>query len=111
MKFGHEFQAALQDFPEEWQGSIIDYKQLKKAIKKLATELRSWGLDSDTLAQLLPDPDSKDAGPESRRGSASFKYEFNGEMAHLHWGNDLDAMLTFTCRRPDDVHSKAHYIR
>ncbi|KAF2481851.1 SPX domain-containing protein [Neohortaea acidophila] len=54
MKFGQEFQKALAstEFPEEWRGSAIDYKHLKKCIKKINTELESIGLDGETLHHL-----------------------------------------------------------
>jgi hypothetical protein len=81
MKFAHEFQAALIDegFPEHWVNSAVKYGQLKKVIKKVTTELRSLGLDSATLAQLLP-PETTTADSNSRggRGVTSFQYEFNG---------------------------------
>ncbi|KAF4632788.1 hypothetical protein G7Y89_g5328 [Cudoniella acicularis] len=58
MKFAHEFKAALirEGFPPHWVESAVPYGQLKKLIKKVANELQSLGLDSATLARLLPDP-------------------------------------------------------
>ena len=48
MKFGQEYAAALarEDFPQHWLDSAIEYKQLKKCIKKVQRELDSIGLDS-----------------------------------------------------------------
>jgi E3 ubiquitin-protein ligase BAH len=86
MKFGHKFQAALVDegFPEHFVESAVHYRQLKKVIKNVTHELRSLGLDSATLARLLPPETATDL--HGRRGSsvASFQYEFNGrQMSHL----------------------------
>jgi len=54
MKFGHEFEEALagEDFPKEWLHSAIDYKHLKKCIKKVNKELAALGLDAETTIQL-----------------------------------------------------------
>jgi len=86
MKFGHQFQAALveEGFPENWVKSAVHYRQLKKIIKKVADELSSLGLDSATLARLLPVETTTDL--HGRKGSAvtSFQYEFDGrQMSHL----------------------------
>ena len=81
MKFAHEFQAALIDegFPEHWVKSAVDYGQLKKVIKKITVELRSLGLDTATLAQLLPpNTAGTDSNGQSGSGVTSFQYEFNG---------------------------------
>jgi len=54
MKFGHEYEKALanEGFPAEWLPSAIDYKFLKKCIKKVHRELRDIGLDAGTLHHL-----------------------------------------------------------
>ncbi|TVY43868.1 putative RING finger protein [Lachnellula occidentalis] len=87
MKFAHEFQAALlaEGFPEHWVASAVHYRQLKKVIKKVTDELRSLGLDSATLARLLP-PETTTTDLHGRRGGgvASFQYEFNGNKTEFH---------------------------
>lgn len=54
MKFGHEYETALanEGFPPEWVHSAIQYKNLKKVIKKIHNELAALGLDADTLNQF-----------------------------------------------------------
>ncbi|EMD00210.1 hypothetical protein BAUCODRAFT_21852 [Baudoinia panamericana UAMH 10762] len=54
MKFGHEYQKALanEGFPEQWRGSAIDYKYLKKCIKKVHHEMEDLGLDANTIHHL-----------------------------------------------------------
>jgi E3 ubiquitin-protein ligase BAH len=54
MKFGQEFETALAagEFPQHWQDSAIEYKHLKKCINKIRRELKSIGLDAETLAHL-----------------------------------------------------------
>ena len=54
MKFGQEYAAALarEDFPQHWLDSAIEYKQLKKCIKKVQRELDSIGLDAPTIDKL-----------------------------------------------------------
>lgn len=64
MKFGQEYAAALarDEFPQHWLDSAIEYKQLKKCIKKVQRELESIGLDAPTiekLAQWLKTPDEQ----------------------------------------------------
>ena len=54
MKFGQEYQNTLarEDFPQHWRDSAIEYKHLKKCIKKIHRELESLGLDAETLSHL-----------------------------------------------------------
>jgi E3 ubiquitin-protein ligase BAH len=54
MKFGQDYQAALQreEFPRDWVESAISYKKLKKCIKRVQQELNGLGLDQDTLNAL-----------------------------------------------------------
>lgn len=56
MKFGQEFSKALltEGFPEHWLGSAIEYKHLKKIIRRVHDELAATGLDPETLDQLSP---------------------------------------------------------
>jgi E3 ubiquitin-protein ligase BAH len=54
MKFAHDFDEALkrEEYPQEWVDSAISYRQLKKCIKKVQAELKSFGLDAQTLELL-----------------------------------------------------------
>ena len=54
MKFGQEYQQTLasEDFPDHWRESAIQYKHLKKCIKKINRELEAIGLNSETLSHL-----------------------------------------------------------
>jgi hypothetical protein len=66
MKFGQEYQHTLarEDFPQHWRDSAIEYKHLKKCIKKIHCELESIGLDAETLSHLsewVQPPDSNGA--------------------------------------------------
>lgn len=86
MKFAHNFNQALLDegFPQEWVSSAVPYGQLKKVIKKIATELSSLGLDPTTLAQFM---NTEQDIPQPRRGSGDglvgFKYDL-GSTLPLH---------------------------
>ncbi|KAI7333741.1 hypothetical protein KC315_g4114, partial [Hortaea werneckii] len=76
MKFGHEYEKLLasEDFPKEWLGSAIDYKYLKKCIKKIQIELRELGLDTETI-QGLSNPLGAGAA-DSTRVPAGVRHEF-----------------------------------
>jgi E3 ubiquitin-protein ligase BAH len=114
MKFGQEYAAALarEEFPQHWLDSAIEYKQLKKCIKKVQRELESIGLDAPTiekLAQWLHTSDeqqgsdgekskSKDGGVESTPTSDlnSIPEEFTPQLRVLvdsKTGTPLDATL------------------
>lgn len=80
MKFAHEFKEALEreGFPPHWVEAAIPYGQLKKCIKKVERELRSFGLDAQTLGLLVPSNDQKDQN--SNDGTpVGFKYKFAGK--------------------------------
>jgi hypothetical protein len=83
MKFAHEFKEALQreGFPSRWVESAIPYSQLKKCIKKVENELRSFGLDAQTLALLIPHGEESRTNDNQRAGlesSLAFQYSFAG---------------------------------
>ena len=54
MKFGQEYHNVLatEGFPDHWRESAIEYKDLKKCIKRIRHELLDIGLDSETIGQL-----------------------------------------------------------
>lgn len=76
MKFGHEFEEALarEDFPKEWLHSAIDYKHLKKCIKKVNNELAALGLDAETTIQLSKQLDRRD--DEQRKADGAERHEY-----------------------------------
>jgi len=86
MKFAREFRTALvnEGYPAHWVNAAIPYGQLKKSIKKVASELQSIGLDSETLAQLIkPSPEAEpvqEAEPGRRESAAAFQYNFDGKL-------------------------------
>ncbi|KAI5308110.1 hypothetical protein KEM55_006555, partial [Ascosphaera atra] len=51
MKFAHNYAQALQAerYPPQWLDAAIQYKALKKTIKKVENELLSLGLRPDIL--------------------------------------------------------------
>lgn len=80
MKFAHEFKAALvrEGFPAHWVESAVPYGQLKKLIKKVTAELQALGLDSETLAQLVPEID-KNKSSTRKDSDVAFQYDFDGK--------------------------------
>lgn len=105
MKFGQEYAAALasQDFPQHWLDSAIEYKQLKKCIKKVQRELANIGLDAPTiekLAQWLETPEdeskSKDGFSAAKPDLSTIPEEFTPQLRVLvdsRTGTPLDATL------------------
>lgn len=55
MKFAHALMQELEaeGFPPEWQASAIQYKQLKKCIKRVTKELQALGLSAEMLKKLI----------------------------------------------------------
>jgi len=87
MKFAREFRTALvnEGYPAHWVNAAIPYGQLKKSIKKVASELQSIGLDSETLAHLTqPSPEAEpvreETEPERRESAVAFQYNFDGKV-------------------------------
>lgn len=107
MKFGHEYQTALanEGFPEEWVQKAIEYKHLKKCIKKVHKELATMGLDAETLGSIgeliarteTPAPTKvHDYFAGTRPGLASIAEEFTPQLRILvdgQTGNPLEAKL------------------
>ena len=81
MKFGQEFQAALQreEYPREWVDSAISYKKLKKCIKRVQQELLGLGLDQETLNQLWQHVSrSRESEADSSSSDRLLQYGVNG---------------------------------
>ncbi|TKA27091.1 hypothetical protein B0A54_17035 [Friedmanniomyces endolithicus] len=108
MKFNQEYQRVLanEGFPEQWLESAIDYKHLKKCIKKVHRELHGLGLDAKTISHLSGDPDRDESqAPVQHHDFYSVKEphldsipeEFSPQLRVLvdsRTGTPLDATLT-----------------
>ena len=83
MKFAHTYIESLanDDFPEEWQAAAIQYRQLKKCIKRVQGELAELGLTVETLKVLLSEHQQ-----ESADGVPVMKYMFDGGWVALSAG-------------------------
>jgi predicted nucleic acid-binding Zn-ribbon protein len=53
MKYGQQFAEELSGTSAEVQEASIDYKKLKKSIKRIENELQALGLSAEVLKQLL----------------------------------------------------------
>ncbi|KAF8537073.1 SPX domain-containing protein [Trichophaea hybrida] len=96
MKFGHTFNETLssENFPLEWQAAAIQYRQLKKCIKRLQRELSELGLNVDTLKALISESES--------RGSHGAELHFQPKLVLTVHGRDglqLDLGLSEETRR------------
>lgn len=89
MKFAHEFKEALvkEGFPRHWVESAIPYGQLKKCIKKVESELKALGLDSATLAQLMPE--TTNHSETQLQNGVAFQYDFKGDYDELFFPYNL----------------------
>lgn len=109
MKFGHEYEQLLasEGFPEQWLNSAIDYKYLKKCIKKVHRQLSELGLDASTLSHVngwieQPDFNVKPVKAHDYYSAASphlntISEEFTPQLRILvdsKTGQPLDATLT-----------------
>lgn len=114
MKFGQDYQAALQrdEFPPDWVESAISYKKLKKCIKRVQKELLSLGLDQETLNALWQhvstggEVDSSDSGADRM---LHYTVDASGNNVNFvpkltialdpHDGSPMDAWLSPDTRR------------
>lgn len=84
MKFAHELKEALrrEGFPPHWVESAVPYGVLKKSIKKVEAELKSLGLDAETLRHLIPSSSSSEIQKTcqgSGDAAVAFQYQFGGK--------------------------------
>lgn len=79
MKFAHIYLETLasQDFPAEWQAAAIQYRQLKKCIKRVQSELAELGLNAETLKLLLAQQ------TECAEGGPVLQYMFDGTSVSI----------------------------
>lgn len=110
MKFGQEYSQVLtnENFPEHWRQSAIEYKHLKKCIKKIRKELLAIGLGSETIGQLSASIDRPSTGENGTHESRDYYSaaspildtvleEFTPQLRVLvdsKTGTPLDAALT-----------------
>src|SRR5450432_781555 len=85
-----------EGFPPHWIESAIPYGQLKKCIKKVEGELRSFGLDAETLGHLGPDHETQDSRSHSGDTPVAFKYQFTGKTVSSE--SDIECRLTTKTR-------------
>jgi E3 ubiquitin-protein ligase BAH len=80
MKFAHTFNETLssENFPPEWQAAAIQYRQLKKCIKRVKQELDALGLNVTTLKELI-----SECGDAGAAGGPTLQYMFDGRRPHL----------------------------
>jgi E3 ubiquitin-protein ligase BAH len=69
MKFAHTYHDNLALYPSDWQAASIQYRQLKKCIKRVSRELTELGLDVETLKNHLA---------ESEASASGLQYMFDG---------------------------------
>ncbi|KAL8810123.1 MAG: hypothetical protein Q9200_002830 [Gallowayella weberi] len=75
MKFGREYVATLQQeqYPQHWVQSSISYRQLKKCIRKIQSELSQLGLDASAIETLLRSTDTAETKALPPAGTAAYK--------------------------------------
>lgn len=63
MKFAREYEAKLkqEQYPQHWIQSSISYRQLKKCIRKIQSELLELGIDPEEVKVLLQRVESASA--------------------------------------------------
>lgn len=65
-------------YPQHWLDSAIPYGQLKKLLKKVQRELNDFGLDSETMRQLL----AAETVPSPGEPVAMAKYHLDRTCPH-----------------------------
>ncbi|KAJ6551658.1 hypothetical protein B0H19DRAFT_175761 [Mycena capillaripes] len=78
MHFSKTYAQLLQDLPPELSESCIQYRQLKKLINQLVTELASLGLGPTVLHDLLQSGKGKGKETPTR-----VEYELNRDSGHI----------------------------
>ncbi|KAJ6535940.1 SPX domain-containing protein [Mycena vulgaris] len=84
MHFSKTYAQLLQDLPPELSENAIEYRQLKKLINQVVTELSTLGLGPSVLQDLLQsgtDTSAKGKGRETT--TTRVVYEFNSDSGHI----------------------------
>ncbi|KAM5430857.1 putative RING-type E3 ubiquitin transferase [Microsporum canis] len=101
MKFGHSYVSTLENegFPSQWVRSAISYRQLKKCIKRVQSELLSLGLSPDVLNRFWLEEDGglADGDGEGALARVGFAYS----LRECKSSSSLRPVLTFAMG-PDD---------
>ncbi|DAA73835.1 TPA_exp: Uncharacterized protein A8136_4038 [Trichophyton benhamiae CBS 112371] len=101
MKFAHSYVSTLENegFPSQWVRSAISYRQLKKCIKRVQSELLSLGLSPDVLNRfwLTEDGSLADGEGDGRLARVGFAYS----LRECKSSSSLRPVLTFAMG-PDD---------
>ncbi|KAL8798515.1 MAG: hypothetical protein Q9182_006604 [Xanthomendoza sp. 2 TL-2023] len=93
MKFGREYVATLEQeqYPQHWVQSSISYRQLKKCIRKIQSELSQLGLDASAIESLLRFTDTAEVEALPPAGTAAYKItEFKPKLVFLVRKDDGD---------------------
>ncbi|KAF3479978.1 RING-14 protein [Arthroderma uncinatum] len=100
MKFGHSYVSTLENegFPSQWVRSAISYRQLKKCIKRVQSELLSLGLSPDVLNRFWLEDDGLSEGDDH---SALARVGFAYSLRECKSSASLRPVLTFAMG-PDD---------
>lgn len=80
MKFAHSFTEALAngDFPPDWEAAAIQYRQLKKCIKRVEKELAGLGLSVETLRALIHEEKAAGELADGKSSAPILSYTFDG---------------------------------
>lgn len=86
MKFGKQLETEAEGIPSEWRPYLIQYKQLKKLITKVAEEIESRGLSTSLLHECLDGGGHTGEGDgcledeEDENAYPKIRYYFTGEF-------------------------------
>ncbi|KAJ7139076.1 SPX domain-containing protein [Mycena epipterygia] len=84
MHFSKTYAQLLQDLPPELSENAIQYRQLKKLINQVVTELSSLGLSPAVLHDLLQSgTDATDKGKGKATMPTGVVYELNGDSGQI----------------------------
>ncbi|KAJ7275691.1 hypothetical protein C8J57DRAFT_1177357 [Mycena rebaudengoi] len=86
MHFAKTYTQLLQDLPPELRENAIEYRQLKKLINQVVSELTSLGLSPSVLQDLLQsngDMSQDDEGREDAQASTRVIYELNSDSERI----------------------------
>ncbi|OAL71707.1 hypothetical protein A7D00_3736 [Trichophyton violaceum] len=101
MKFAHSYVSTLENegFPSQWVRSAISYRQLKKCIKRVQSELLSLGLSPDVLNRfwLTEDGSLADGEGDGRLARVGFAYS----LRECKSSSSLRPVLTFAMGSDD----------
>ncbi|KAF8218275.1 SPX domain-containing protein [Mycena galopus ATCC 62051] len=80
MHYSKTYLQLLQELPPQFRENAVDYRQLKKLINQLVTELESLGLGPTVLQDLLQQSSRKE---RSEGTLPRVEYQFNSASGHI----------------------------